>query len=151
VPIMDITGLDLGQAPLKLVDEKLINQHHALPLFKRGNRLFVGIADPTNTRALDEIKFQANMTVEPILVDEAQLARGIELAFTQVDNLNEDADDEGLENLELGSTDDDMTEAAGGGDAKGDDTPVGQFVNKVLRVASIRGASDIHFEPDENE
>src|SRR5687768_9944301 len=87
VPLMDITGLDLSQAPIKLVDEKLVDHHQALPLYKRGNRLFVGIADPTNTRALDEIKFQANMTVEPILVDEAQLARGIEQAYTQVDNL----------------------------------------------------------------
>jgi type IV pilus assembly protein PilB len=152
VPIMDITGLDLAQAPLKLVDEKLINQHQALPLFKRGNRLFVGIADPTNTRALDEIKFQANLTVEPILVDEAQLAKGIEQAFTQVDNLNNQEDDEGLENLELGSTDDDMGEAPGGIDAKGvDDTPVVKFINKVLLDAIKRGASDIHFEPYENE
>ena len=152
VPIMDITGLDLSQAPLKLVDEKLINQHQALPLYKRGNRLFVGIADPTNTRALDEIKFQANLTVEPILVDEAQLARGIEQAFTQVDNLSNQEDDEGLENLELGSTDDDMAEAPGGIDAKGvDDTPVVKFINKVLLDAIKRGASDIHFEPYENE
>ena len=152
VPLMDITGLDLGQAPIKLVDEKLINLHHALPLYRRGNRLFVGIADPTNTRALDEIKFAANMTVEPILVDEAQLQRGIELAFTQADSYNQDsAEDEGLENLELGSTDDDINEAAGGVDAKGDDTPVVKFVNKVLLDAIKRGASDIHFEPYENE
>jgi type IV pilus assembly protein PilB len=153
VPLMDITGLDLGQSAVKLVDEKLINQHHALPLYKRGNRLFVGIADPTNTRALDEIKFAANMQVEPILVDEAQLQRGIELALTQSDSLGQDAgDDEGLENLELGAADDDINDTAGGGvDAKGDDTPVVKFVNKVLLDAIKRGASDIHFEPYEHE
>ena len=151
VPIMDITGLDLGQAPIKLVDEKLINQHHALPLFKRGNRLFVGISDPTNTRALDEIKFQANLTVEPILVDEDQLRRGIELAFTQVESMGNADDDEGLENLELGATDDDANEAAGGVTASGDDTPVVKFVNKMLLDAIKRGASDIHFEPYEQE
>jgi type IV pilus assembly protein PilB len=150
VPLFDITGLDLSQAPVKLVDEKLINLHHALPLFKRGNRLFVAISDPTNTRALDEIKFQANLTVEPILVDEAQLQRGIELAFTQTDSLSSD-DDEGLENLELGSTDDDAGDNSGGVDAKGDDTPVVKFINKVLLDAIKRGASDIHFEPYENE
>jgi type IV pilus assembly protein PilB len=151
VPLMDITGLDLTQAPIKLVDEKLINQHHALPLFKRGNRLFVGIADPTNTRALDEIKFQANLAVEPILVDEDQIRRGIEAALTQVDNLNATDDDEGLENLELGSTDDDPGDGGGGVDAKGDDTPVVKFINKVLLDAIKRGASDIHFEPYEHE
>ncbi len=151
VPIMDITGLDLAQAPVKLVDEKLINQHSALPLFKRGNRLYVGISDPTNTRALDEIKFQANLTVEPILVDEDQLRRGIETAQTVVDNFNQGDDDEGLENLELGSVDDDMNDAAGGVDAKGDDTPVVKFINKMLLDAIKRGASDIHFEPYETE
>jgi type IV pilus assembly protein PilB len=152
VPVMDISGLDLSQAPVKLVDEKLINLHHALPLYKRGNRLFVGISDPTNTRALDEIKFHANLTVEPILVDEDLLRRGIEQAFTQVDNLNDSmGDDEGLENLELGSVDDDPGDGPGGVDAKGDDTPVVKFINKVLLDAIKRGASDIHFEPYENE
>jgi type IV pilus assembly protein PilB len=152
VPVMDISGLDLSQAPVKLVDEKLINLHHALPLYKRGNRLFVGISDPTNTRALDEIKFHANLTVEPILVDEDLLRRGIEQAFTQVDNLNDSmGDDEGLENLELGSVDDDPGDGGGGVDAKGDDTPVVKFINKVLLDAIKRGASDIHFEPYENE
>ena len=105
VPIFDVSSLDLAQAAVKLVDQKLIEQHKALPLFKRGNRLYVGISDPTNTRALDEIKFQANLTVEPILVDEDQLRRTIETALSASDSLGDDMDDaEGLENLELGDT-----------------------------------------------
>ncbi|MBS0556893.1 MAG: type IV-A pilus assembly ATPase PilB, partial [Proteobacteria bacterium] len=70
VPLFDVDALDLAQAPIKLVSEKLITQHKALPLFKRGNRLYVGVTDPTNLHALDEIKFQTNHTVEPILVSE---------------------------------------------------------------------------------
>jgi type IV pilus assembly protein PilB len=152
IPIMDISGLDLSQAPAKLVDEKLINQHRALPLFKRGNRLFVGISDPTNTRALDEIKFAANMAVEPILVDEVLLARGIEQALTQTDSLDQGmGDDEGLESLESSGGDDDAADGPGGVDAKGDDTPVVKFVNKALLDAIKRGASDIHFEPYETD
>jgi type IV pilus assembly protein PilB len=153
VPVMDITGLDFAQSAVKLVDEKLINLHRALPLYKRGNRLFVGISDPTNMRGLDEIKFQANLTVEPILVDEDQLRRGIETALAATDNLGNDmGDDEGLENLELGNADDDADSGGGGGvDAKGDDTPVVKFINKVLIDAIKRGASDIHFEPYEQE
>ena len=127
------------------IDEKVDAAH------RKGEFVWIGIADPTNTRALDEIKFAANLTVEPILVDEEQLRRGIEQAFTQVDNLNDAmGDDEGLENLELGATDDDdVGGGAGGVDAKGDDTPVVKFVNKVLLDAIRRGASDIHFEPYE--
>src|SRR5690606_12551085 len=110
-----------------------------------------GISDPTNTRALDEIKFQANLAVEAILVDEDQIRRGIEIAFSQTDiNAGMD-DDEGLENLDLGAADDEPGDGGGGVDAKGDDTPVVKFVNKVLLDAIKRGASDIHFEPYENE
>ncbi|HEY0230991.1 MAG TPA: type IV-A pilus assembly ATPase PilB, partial [Dokdonella sp.] len=60
MPLLDVEALDLAQLPMKLVREDLINKHKALPLFKRGNRLFVGVSDPTNLRALDEIKFQSN-------------------------------------------------------------------------------------------
>jgi type IV pilus assembly protein PilB len=152
MPLFDVASLDFSQSAAKLVDEKLILQHQALPLFKRGSRLFVGIADPTNTRALDEIKFQANLTVEPILVDEERLRKAIDTALTAQDSISEGMDDaEGLENLELGDTDEDPGDAPGGVDVKGDDTPVVRFVNKILVDAIKRGASDIHFEPYENE
>ena len=55
VPLFDLATMELENAPISLVDEKLIRQHHALPLFKRGNRLFVAVSDPTNLQALDEI------------------------------------------------------------------------------------------------
>ena len=54
-PLFDLAVMDLEAAPVKLVDEKLIRQHQALPLYKRGNRLYVAVADPTNLQALDEI------------------------------------------------------------------------------------------------
>ena len=68
IPLIDAQSIDVAQLPIKLISEDLINKHKALPLFKRGNRLFVGISDPTNLRALDEIKFQSNHSVEPILI-----------------------------------------------------------------------------------
>jgi len=151
VPMFDVTALDLSQIPLKLVKEELINKHKALPLFKRGNRLFVGVSDPTNLRALDEIKFQSNHIIEPVLVDEQQLERAIEHAQNASSTSIEGMDDaEGLENLELGDVGDDA-EGGSGVDAMGsDDAPVVRFVNKVLVDAIKRGASDIHFEPYEN-
>ena len=151
MPLFDAAALDLNQAATKLVSEELINKHQALPLFKRGNRLFVGISDPTNTRALDEIKFAANLTVEPILVDEDKLRRSIEQALTASDSMGDSmGDDEGLENLESTGGDDDAPDNLA--DTKGgDDTPVVRFVNKVLLDSIKRGASDIHFEPYETE
>ena len=151
MPLFDAAALDLNQAATKLVSEELINKHQALPLFKRGNRLFVGISDPTNTRALDEIKFAANLTVEPILVDEDKLRKTIDQALTASDSMGDAMDDaEGLENLESSSGDDEPSDNLA--DAKGgDDTPVVRFVNKVLLDSIKRGASDIHFEPYETE
>ena len=123
----------------------------ALPLFKRGGRLFVGISDPTNTHALDEIKFHTNLTVEPILVDEDQIRRTIDQWLESADALADAvADSEGLEDLEVSGGDDDLNGDTGI-DAKGDDTPVVKFINKVLVDAIRRGASDIHFEPYETD
>ncbi|WP_440223486.1 type IV-A pilus assembly ATPase PilB [Dokdonella sp. MW10] len=149
VPLFDVTALDLAQIPIKLVKEELIAKHKALPLFKRGNRLFVGVSDPTNLRALDEIKFQSNHIIEPILVDEQQLERAIEQAHNATSTTIDGMDDaDGLENLELGDTGDEG-ESTGVDASGGDDAPVVRFVNKVLVDAIKRGASDIHFEPYE--
>jgi type IV pilus assembly protein PilB len=149
IPLFDVEALDLTQIPLRLVREDLISKHKALPLFKRGNRLFVGVSDPTNLRALDEIKFQSNHIIEPILIDEQQIDRAIEQAFNATSTVVDGLDDaEGLENLELGAMDEDGETT--GHDATGnDDAPVVKFVNKVLVDAIKRGASDIHFEPYE--
>ncbi|HVJ62674.1 MAG TPA: type IV-A pilus assembly ATPase PilB [Tahibacter sp.] len=151
VPLFDVAGIDFSQLPLKLVSEELITKHKALPLFKRGNRLFVGLSDPTNLRALDEIKFQSNHIVEPILIDERGLAQAIEQALNQSSSSVAMDGDEGLESLDM-NTGDDADEGGNNADATGsDDTPIVRFVNKVLVDAIKRGASDIHFEPYESE
>lgn len=153
MPLLDVVAFDPAQSAIKLVSEELLQKHQVLPLFKRGNRLFVGVSDPTHTHALDEIKFHTNLVVEPILVDSDQLRRALDLWMSASDSLGSSfgSDDEGLENLEIGS-DDDMSNADSSGvDAKGDDTPVVKFVNKVLIDAIKKGASDIHFEPYETE
>ncbi|AWV06500.1 type IV-A pilus assembly ATPase PilB [Marilutibacter maris] len=149
MPLFDPGALDPAQSAVKLVSEELIRKHNVLPLFKRGNRLFVGIADPTNIHALDEIKFQSNLVVDAILIDEESIKRNLDRWLDSADVM-EGGDDEGLENLEVGSGEDDAGTDSGV-DAKGDDTPVVKFVNKVLVDAIRRGASDIHFEPYETE
>src|SRR5690606_30362850 len=151
VPLLDPSAIDPAQTAVKLVKEELLRKHCVLPLFKRGNRLFVGISEPANTQALDEIKFQTNLTVEAILVDEDSIRRHIDRWLESADALSDTmgGDDEGLENLEVGGDDD--VSGDSGVDAKTDDTPVVKFINKVLVDAIRRGASDIHFEPYETE
>ena len=152
VPLFDAATLDASQSAIKLVSEELVRKHAVLPLFKRGNKLFVGLADPTNTRALDEIKFQTNLVIEAILVDEDTIRRSLDQWLESADALGDGVNEEGLESLDVGSGDDDLTAAGDSGvDAKGDDTPVVKFVNKVLVDAIRRGASDIHFEPYETD
>lgn len=151
MPIFDVTSLDPNQSAIRLVSEELVRKHMALPLYKRGGRLFVGISDPTNTRALDEIKFHTNLAVEAILVDEDRIQRTIDQWLESADALADAvAGSEGLEDLEIASGEEDLNNDTGI-DAKGDDTPVVKFINKVLIDAIRRGASDIHFEPYETE
>ncbi|WP_369979840.1 type IV-A pilus assembly ATPase PilB [Xanthomonas bundabergensis] len=154
MPLLDVSVFDANQSAIKLVSEELLQKHQVLPLFKRGNRLFVGVSNPTQTRALDDIKFHTNLTVEPILVDEDQIRRTLEQWQASNDAIGNSlgGDDEGMDNLEVGAGDEDMGSGGDTGvDAKGDDTPVVKFVNKVLVDAIRRGASDIHFEPYEDD
>ncbi len=81
VPLFDVNVLDMESAPVKLVDEKLIRQHRALPLFRRGNRLYIGVSDPTNLVALDEIKFHTGINTEAVLVEEDKLGKAIDHAL----------------------------------------------------------------------
>ncbi|WP_460830330.1 type IV-A pilus assembly ATPase PilB [Lysobacter humi (ex Lee et al. 2017)] len=152
VPLMDAMAFDPAQSCVKQVSEELLRKHGVLPLFKRGSRLFVGIADPTNSHALDEIKFQTNLTVEAVLVDQDTITRCLDRWLETSDALGEaTGDEEGLDNLEVGKDEDFAAGGDSGVDAKGDDTPVVKFVNKVLVDAIRRGASDIHFEPYETD
>ncbi len=151
MPVFDPTTMDGSQSAIRLVKDDLLQKHSVLPLYKRGNKLFVGTADPTNTHALDEIKFHTNLMVEPILVAEDMIRRTMELWLESNDSLGDALNDaEDLENLDISGGDDDVAGEAGI-EAKGDDTPVVKFVNKVLVDAIRRGASDIHFEPYETD
>ncbi|SEL71850.1 type IV pilus assembly protein PilB [Pseudoxanthomonas sp. GM95] len=150
IPLMDASAFDASQNALKLVSEELLQKHQVLPMFKRGNKLYVGVSDPTRMQALDEIKFHTNLVVEPILVADDQLRRTLEAWSNASDSLSALAgDEEGLDSLDTAAGDDESGDS--GVDAKGDDTPVVKFVNKVLVDAIRKGASDIHFEPYETD
>jgi type IV pilus assembly protein PilB len=147
VPLFDISQLDLDSIPSKVVADKIIDRHRVLPMFKRGTKLFIAIADPTNVLALDEIKFNTGLSIEGILVEEDKLAKAIENYSDANDTTFSDlGDDDGLEDLEIVSGEE---EKAGGEEDGVNDTPIVKFVNKVLMDAIKSGASDIHMEPYE--
>jgi type IV pilus assembly protein PilB len=150
IPLMDLASLDTEAIPSNLLNEQLVQKHHALPLLKRGNRLFIAISDPMNLGALDEFKFSSGMPTEAILVEADKLTKLIEKALAGADASLADLDlDEDLDNLEMTSEDDNKGPEVSESDI--DDTPVVRFVNKVLLDAINRKASDIHLEPYEKK
>jgi type IV pilus assembly protein PilB len=150
VPLYDFNSHNHAQIPKDIVKRELLSKYQALPLFKRGNRLFIGMADPTDLRALDDIKFQTGLTTEAVLIQQDHLAKAIEkfLADTEEDagkafeGLDDDFD------LDVESVDEDGPKGEGGTEGV-DDAPIVRFVNKILLDAIKGGASDIHFEPYE--
>jgi type IV pilus assembly protein PilB len=153
VPLFDLDSVALDLEAVRLVSDKLLAKHRVLPMFRRGKRLFLAVADPTNLHAIDEIKFQTSLGIEAIVVEDDKLQKAIDKAIEQVDNqMSALSDEEGvdLESLETVGGDDEADDK-GGGATRDDveDAPIVRFVNKVMLDAIRRGASDIHFEPNE--
>jgi len=152
VPLYDLDSHQVDLDIVKLVQDKLLQKHRCLPLFRRGKRLFLAVADPTNLHAIDEIKFQTGLGIEAIVVEDDKLQKAIDKAVEQADaampQLTDDETGFDLENLDVSGGDDD---AEGAGVSRDDveDAPIVRFVNKLLLDAIRRGASDIHFEPYE--
>ncbi len=149
-PLIDLNAINKENYPKDLVDSKLIKKHNALPVFKRGNRLYVAVADPTHLHALDEIKFNTGLTTETVLVEADKLHAAIENYLNAEEDSIGDAlgglDEDALDGLDIEPVEEDGGKAD---DPEVDEAPIVRFVNKVLLDAIKTGASDIHFEPYE--
>jgi type IV pilus assembly protein PilB len=146
-PLLDLAAFDEAHIPSDAIDRKLIATHKVIPLNKRGNRLSVAIADPTNLRALDEIRFQTGLAVDPIVVEQSKLAPLVaKYAESAADALKSfTSEDINLDFLDEEASS--KADEAAGQDI--DDAPVVKFIQKMLLDAINDGASDIHFEPYE--
>ena len=144
LPLFDLDCIKADSLPLEFLKEDLLTTQNAVPIAKRGARLFVAISDPTNSEALDKYKFASGLSVEAVVVEEPKLAELRERALEGKNGL-QDGVDEGFdleaENVIKDDADEDLSGV--------DETPVVKFVNKVLLDAINRGASDIHVEPYE--
>nr|MBO2512195.1 type IV-A pilus assembly ATPase PilB [Gammaproteobacteria bacterium] len=147
IAFMDLSSIDKESQPKDLVSEKLIRQHRALPLWRRGNKLFVAVSDPGNHQAVTDIQFSTGLTTEAILVEDDKLGDAIEKFFDSTTGGLDDLSDVDLDGLDVEAVDEDKQDTAAGQDA--DDAPVVRFVNKMLLDAIKGGSSDLHFEPYE--
>ena len=149
VPLLDLDAVETDLEVVRLVDEKLLAKHRVLPLLQRGKRLYIGVADPTNLQALDDIKFQTTLRAEPIVVEQDKLEVAVGRAIDAVDTSMSsfDTDDFDLENLDVSGGDEAPQDDISRADI--DDAPIVKFVNKIMVDAIKKNASDIHFEPYE--
>ncbi len=150
VPLFDLDAVSTDLDIVRLVSDKLLAKHRVLPVFRRGKRLFLAVADPTNLHAIDEIKFATGLGVEAVVVEDDKLQKAVDKAIEQADaQMPNLGDDEGvdLESLEVTAGEDELDDKVSRDDVE--DAPIVRFVNKLMLDAIRRGASDIHFEPYE--
>ncbi|WP_101497389.1 type IV-A pilus assembly ATPase PilB [Thiopseudomonas denitrificans] len=147
VAYMDLSAINPEVFVKDCVAEKLARQHRILPLYKRGNKLYIAMSDPANQQAMNDVQFSTGLTVEGLLVEDDKLGQAIDRLYDSPSAALEGLDDMELDGLETEQTGD-------GGDAAvsmdpADEAPVVRFVNKMLLDAIKGGSSDLHFEPYE--
>jgi type IV pilus assembly protein PilB len=147
-PLLDLAQFDAEQFPADAIDRKLMRTHRVLALKKRGNRLAVAIADPSNLRAIDEVRFQTGLAVDPVVVETDKLfalvdkmSESVEKTLESLSSMDFDFDGEMAPDEDAASNDTGTVEI--------DDAPVVRFIQKILLDAINEGASDVHFEPYE--
>lgn len=148
LPLLDLNAVDPQRLPRNVIDVKLAAQYQVLVLGKRGNRLFIGGADPTDQEAAERIKFATQLSPEWVIVEHDKLTKILEGSGASAT--------ESLENIvggdfEFDVTDDDSAAAAETQEVTADveDAPVVRFLQKMLIDAINARASDLHFEPYE--
>jgi type IV pilus assembly protein PilB len=147
VPLLDLNAVDLQRLPRNIIDGKLAAQYQVLVLGKRGNRIFIGGADPTDQEAAERIKFATQLSPEWVIVEHDKLSKALEAQGTSAS--------EALESMASGDFEFDVTEETAAepesSDAGADveDAPVVRFLQKMLIDAINARASDLHFEPYE--
>ncbi len=147
LPLLDLSSIDAVKLPKNVIEAKLASQYQVVVLGKRGNRLFIGGADPTDQEAAERIKFATQLAPEWVIVEHDKLAKLLEITGTSTN--------EAMESLASGDFEfdvtDDVTAKADEQEVATDveDAPVVRFLQKMLIDAINLRASDLHFEPYE--
>ena len=146
LPLLDLNAVDPERLPRHVIDGKFSSQFQVVVLGKRGNRLFIGGADPTDQEAVERIKFATQLTPEWVIVEHDKLSKLLEGSGASAT--------ETLESMASGDFEFDVTEEAPDQEsaeptAEVEDAPVVRFLQKMLIDAINARASDLHFEPYE--
>ena len=147
LPLLDLNAVDLQKVPRNILDAKTAGQYQLLVLGKRGSRLFVATADPTDQEAAERVKFATQLSPEWVIVEHDKLSKVVESQGTSAS--------EALESIASGDFDFDVTEEEATPSESPDitteveDAPVVRFLQKMLIDAINMRASDLHFEPYE--
>lgn len=148
-PLLDINYYDRAAVAKDVVDFKLVTRHQVVPLMCRQSRLTLAIADPSNLRVVDEVRFQSGLQVDLVVAEADKIERYLEqlASGTVAETLKELTDESGAAGVHMEASGDE--DAAQVDDAGVEDAPVVRFIQKVLIEAINNGSSDIHFEPYE--
>ena len=144
-PIFDLDSFNPEMLPKEIADNNLCTKHKVIPLVQRGNILYVAISDPTDVEALDAIRFNCGLNIEPIIVEYDKLEKIVEKHFTVEESFSFGEEDFDVDVI---ATDDQDTTNVDD-DTPEDEAPIVKYVNKLLVDAIRMGASDLHFEPYE--
>ena len=147
LPLLDLNAVDVERLPKAVIENKLSQQYQVVVLARRGNRLFIAGADPTDQEATERIKFATQLTPEWVVVEYDKLAKLLESQGTSAA--------EALDVIASGDFEFDVTEDESGNEAADvssevEDAPVVRFLQKMLIDAFNMRASDLHFEPYES-
>ncbi len=152
-PVVTLNERDLTPELLRTVPAKTARMYQCLPVSLSGSTLQVALAEPLNVSRIDELGFVVKKDVQLVVADPAQVRKLIEKLYPQEsesvsDVLKELGDDKEIarEASEVAVTDDAAMMAR-----LADQAPIVRFVNLVLFQAVQDRASDIHFEPFEDE
>ena len=148
-PVMDLAAFDESHIPVDAIDRKLMNKHQVAALGRRGNRLTLALADPSNLRILDEIRFQTGLAVDPVVVEAPKLIALVERLSESATTTLKDMTGEEFDMDLLGQESVADALATEDNSSEVDDAPVVRFIQKLLIDAINEGASDVHFEPYE--
>lgn len=147
-PLFDLDGLDPESIPQGLIDEKIVRKYGAIPIFKRGNRIFLALSDPTRMDAVDAFRFNTGSNIDTVVVEEDKLQKLIDRILEGKSNSSMEGLDADLDDVDISGGDETPKDDGGTGNAE-DDAPIVRYINKVLLDAIKGGASDLHFEPYE--
>ena len=143
LPFVDLTEERVSPDAAELIPLRTLKRVIAIPVNRVDDRLRVAIADPANIHGIDELRLATKYSVEVVVgsrdditVELDRLNRQSEVTETQsyLDEIEVVADDE-----------DDLEQDDGVSDR-----PLVRLVNSIIMQAAADGASDIHFEPQED-